>query len=75
MFLTFSCYRTEGHQRLKRFLHPNCAVCNKEFPARMEWVEHKFTPEHLRALKESADAKVGGQGITVHLYLTLTLTV
>lgn len=54
--------RTEGHQRLKRFLHPSCEVCNKEFPARMEWVEHKFTPEHLRALKESLENKVGEEG-------------
>lgn len=63
-------FRTEGHQRLKRFLHPNCDVCNKEFPARMEWVQHKFTPEHLRALKESLENKEGGAGM-FHVYTQL----
>ena len=47
--------KTEGHQRLKRFLHPNCDTCSLEFPSRMEWVDHKFTPEHLFKLKEVLD--------------------
>lgn len=59
--LFFVFFRTEGHQRLKRFLHPNCDVCNQEFPARMEWVEHRFSPEHLRKLKEVNDSKVGDE--------------
>lgn len=45
-------FRTEGHQRLKRFLHPNCDTCNLEFPSRMEWIDHRFTPEHLHKLQE-----------------------
>lgn len=28
----------------------------------MEWVEHRFTPDHLRKLKEVMDAKIGGEG-------------
>ncbi|KAJ8941185.1 hypothetical protein NQ314_010484 [Rhamnusium bicolor] len=52
--------KTEGHQRLKRYLHPNCEICDKEFPARMEWVEHRLTPDHLRKLHESLKDKVGG---------------
>ncbi|KAJ8974159.1 hypothetical protein NQ317_005807, partial [Molorchus minor] len=52
--------KSEGHQRLKRFLHPNCDICDKEFPARMEWVEHRLTPEHLRKLNETLKDKVGG---------------
>lgn len=57
--VTEEIYRTEGHQRLKRFLHPNCDTCNLEFPSRMEWVEHRFTPEHLFKVKEILDAKSG----------------
>ncbi|KAK9745999.1 hypothetical protein QE152_g6432 [Popillia japonica] len=51
--------KTEGHQRLKRFLHPNCDTCNLEFPSRMEWVEHRFTPEHLFKVKEILDSQAG----------------
>ncbi|KAJ3629330.1 hypothetical protein MTP99_013726 [Tenebrio molitor] len=53
--------KTEGHQRLKRFLHPNCDVCGKEFPSRMDWVDHRLTPEHLRQLNELLEGKVGGE--------------
>lgn len=53
--------KTEGHQRLKRYLHPNCEICDKEFPARMEWVEHRLTPEHLRKLHETLKDKTGGE--------------
>ncbi|XP_022920289.2 zinc finger protein on ecdysone puffs [Onthophagus taurus] len=51
--------KTEGHQRLKRFLHPNCDICNLEFPSRMEWVEHRFTPDHLFSLKEKLNSTTG----------------
>ncbi|XP_018328580.1 zinc finger protein on ecdysone puffs [Agrilus planipennis] len=44
--------KTEGHQRLKRFLHPSCHHCNLEFPSRVEWVEHRFTREHLKKLAD-----------------------
>uniref|UniRef100_V5G0I4 Zinc finger protein n=1 Tax=Anoplophora glabripennis TaxID=217634 RepID=V5G0I4_ANOGL len=53
--------KTEGHQRLKRYLHPNCEMCDKEFPARMEWVEHRLTPEHLRKLHETLKDKTGDE--------------
>ncbi|KAK5640485.1 hypothetical protein RI129_011296 [Pyrocoelia pectoralis] len=51
--------KTEGHQRLKRFLHPKCHYCTQEFPSRMEWVDHRFTPDHLRKIKEYLDARTG----------------
>lgn len=49
--------QTEGHQRLKRFLHPKCHRCNLEFPSRMEWVDHQFVPEHLFKLKSQLEEK------------------
>ncbi|XP_060520170.1 zinc finger protein on ecdysone puffs isoform X2 [Cylas formicarius] len=52
--------RTDGHQRLKRYLHPNCRLCDKEFPSRMEWVEHRLTPEHLLNIHELTEGKIGG---------------
>lgn len=52
--------KTEAHQRLKRYLHPNCSICSKEFPSRIEWVEHRLTPDHLRKLNEVLSAKEGG---------------
>lgn len=54
--------RTEGHQRLKRYLHPKCDICDKEFPSRIEWVEHRLTPEHLRKLNETLQDKNEGEG-------------
>ncbi|CAH0546111.1 unnamed protein product [Brassicogethes aeneus] len=53
--------KTEGHQRLKRYLHPNCNMCEKEFPSRMEWVEHRLTPEHLRTMSTAIEKKTGGK--------------
>lgn len=58
--IIFVVFRTETHQRLKRYLHPTCNICNKEFPARIEWVEHRLTPEHLRKLNETLESKDGG---------------
>ncbi|CAG9826995.1 unnamed protein product [Diabrotica balteata] len=52
--------KTEGHQRLKHYLHPNCRLCSKEFPSRMEWIEHRLTPDHLRKLSKTLADKVGG---------------
>lgn len=52
--------KTAGHQRLKRYLHPKCEMCNLEFPSRIEWVEHRFTPEHLFKLKENMETRAGG---------------
>lgn len=53
--------KTEGHQRLKRFLHPKCAHCNLEFPSRMEWIDHRLSPEHLRRVGEVLQNKTGGK--------------
>lgn len=53
--------RTDGHQRLKRYLHPNCRSCNKEYPSRIEWVEHCLTPEHLRRVHENSEKKLTGK--------------
>lgn len=50
--------KSPGHQKLKHFLHPKCQYCNKEFPNRMEWENHRHTPEHLRK-KVAADKKDG----------------
>ncbi|XP_065160515.1 zinc finger protein on ecdysone puffs isoform X2 [Atheta coriaria] len=49
--------QSEGHQRLKRFLHPKCSKCHLEFTSRMEWVDHIFLPEHLQKVKEYLDNK------------------
>lgn len=61
-------FRTEGHQRLKRYLHPNCTTCDKEFPSRIEWVEHRLTPEHLRKLADSLKDKTGEEGKSHFFY-------
>lgn len=50
--------KSPGHQKLKHFLHPKCQYCNKEFANRMEWENHRHTPEHLRK-KVVADKKDG----------------
>ncbi|XP_076264335.1 protein on ecdysone puffs isoform X2 [Rhynchophorus ferrugineus] len=53
--------RSEGHQRLKSYLHPTCRICEKEFPSRLEWIEHRLTPEHLKKLNEITEKNVGGK--------------
>ncbi|KAK9877851.1 hypothetical protein WA026_020081 [Henosepilachna vigintioctopunctata] len=57
--------KSEGHQRLKRFLHPNCSLCDKEFPSRMEWVDHRLSPEHLRELAKFMEDNSKGGGAIV----------
>lgn len=52
--------KTDGHQRLKHYLHPNCRLCSKEFHSRMEWIEHRLTPEHLRKLAKNMAERLGG---------------
>lgn len=42
--------RSESHQKLKRFIHPHCGLCNADFELRSEWTYHKFTAEHLTNL-------------------------
>lgn len=45
-------FDTDSHichtQRLKKFLHPKCNICSKEFYTRLEWDDHKLTPAHLK---------------------------
>ncbi|KAF5305796.1 hypothetical protein FQA39_LY09132 [Lamprigera yunnana] len=43
---------TEGHRRLKKFLHPLCIYCDEHFSSRLKWVTHHFTPNHLRKVTE-----------------------
>lgn len=43
----FAHRKSASHQKLKQFLHPRCNYCNKEFPTRMEWENHRHTPEHM----------------------------
>lgn len=44
--------RSPGHQKLKKYLHPSCNTCRKEFPTRIELDEHRLTAPHLRLLQE-----------------------
>lgn len=61
--------KSSGHQKLKQFLHPKCLPCNKEFPTRMEWDNHRHTSEHLRK-KAASDKKQGktNKGTFIILY-------
>ncbi|XP_066996496.2 zinc finger protein on ecdysone puffs [Anabrus simplex] len=45
----------ESHQALKKFLHPCCTPCGKEFHTRIEWDEHKLTPDHMKKCPEGGD--------------------
>uniref|UniRef100_A0A0K8TSP6 Putative cathepsin b mrna 3'-untranslated-region-binding protein cbbp n=1 Tax=Tabanus bromius TaxID=304241 RepID=A0A0K8TSP6_TABBR len=45
--------KSEGHLALKKFLHPKCVECNKEFPTRIEYDTHLLLPEHLKKAAES----------------------
>lgn len=49
--------KNEKHQKLKKFLHPKCSVCSKEFYTRLEWDDHKLTPSHLQRLAEIRKAQ------------------
>ncbi|XP_055376776.1 zinc finger protein on ecdysone puffs isoform X2 [Condylostylus longicornis] len=50
--------KTEGHLALKKFLHPKCIECNKEFSTRIEFDTHLLTPDHLKKAAEK-NTKVG----------------
>lgn len=39
--------KTDGHLNLKKFLHPKCIDCNKEFTNRTEFDEHLLSPTHM----------------------------
>ncbi|KAK7602248.1 hypothetical protein V9T40_009689 [Parthenolecanium corni] len=45
--------KNERHQRLKKFLHPKCSPCAKEFYTRLEWDEHKLSAAHLKKLADA----------------------
>ncbi|CAD7082072.1 unnamed protein product [Hermetia illucens] len=50
--------KSEGHLTLKKFLHPKCLECSKEFPTRIEFDTHLLTPDHLKKAAER-NTKVG----------------
>lgn len=39
--------KSEGHLNLKKFLHPKCSECSKEFPTRIEFDAHLLSKEHM----------------------------
>ncbi|XP_065214941.1 zinc finger protein on ecdysone puffs-like isoform X2 [Planococcus citri] len=49
--------KNEKHQKLKKFLHPKCSACSKEFYTRLEWDDHKLTAAHLKKLAEIRKAR------------------
>lgn len=46
--------KSEGHLNLKKFLHPRCSECSKEFPTRIEFDAHLLSREHM--IKAAAKA-------------------
>ncbi|KAH8379315.1 hypothetical protein KR009_004180, partial [Drosophila setifemur] len=50
--------KSEGHLQLKKFLHPKCVECNKEFATRIDYDTHLLSAEHLKKAAES-NTKVG----------------
>ncbi|XP_068141850.1 zinc finger protein on ecdysone puffs isoform X3 [Drosophila tropicalis] len=50
--------KSEGHLQLKRFLHPKCVECNKEFATRIDYDTHLLSAEHLKKAAE-CNTKVG----------------
>ncbi|XP_041563817.1 zinc finger protein on ecdysone puffs isoform X3 [Drosophila elegans] len=50
--------KSEGHLQLKKFLHPKCIECNKEFATRIDFDTHLLSAEHLKKAAES-NTKVG----------------
>lgn len=60
--------RSLGHQKLKRFLHPRCKRCHVEFPIKIEWEEHRLTPEHIRKLMETKEDN--GKFLIMNFYST-----
>jgi len=45
--------KEDYHQKLKKFIHPHCSVCDADFEDRSEWHYHKFCAEHLNNLEGS----------------------
>lgn len=40
--------RSDSHCVLRRFLHPRCRVCAKDFKERGHWDRHRVAPDHIR---------------------------
>ncbi|XP_073839937.1 protein on ecdysone puffs isoform X1 [Musca autumnalis] len=50
--------KSEGHLQLKKFLHPKCTECNKEFATRIDYDSHLLSADHLIKAAEK-NTKVG----------------
>ncbi|KRG05836.1 zinc finger protein on ecdysone puffs isoform X2 [Drosophila mojavensis] len=50
--------KSEGHLQLKKFLHPKCVECNKEFATRIDYDTHLLSADHLKKAAEN-NTKVG----------------
>lgn len=50
--------KSEGHLQLKKFLHPKCIECNKEFATRIDYDTHLLAADHLIKAAEK-NTKVG----------------
>lgn len=60
--------KSEGHLQLKKFLHPKCSECIKEFPTRIEYDTHLLSPEHLKKAAEK-NTKVGDRKLLQSLQI------
>lgn len=50
--------KSDGHLQLKKFLHPKCTECNKEFATRIDYDSHLLSADHLKKAAEK-NTKVG----------------
>lgn len=50
--------KSDGHLQLKKFLHPKCVECNKEFATRIDYDTHLLSADHLKKAAEN-NTKVG----------------
>lgn len=50
--------KSEGHLHLKKFLHPKCAECSKEFATRIDYDSHLLAADHFIKAAEK-NTKVG----------------
>ncbi|XP_037953047.1 zinc finger protein on ecdysone puffs isoform X2 [Teleopsis dalmanni] len=60
--------KSEGHLQLKKFLHPKCVECNKEFATRIDYDSHLLSADHLKKAAEK-NTKVGERKrntLTIH---------
>ncbi|XP_067644875.1 zinc finger protein on ecdysone puffs isoform X2 [Eurosta solidaginis] len=60
--------KSEGHLSLKKFLHPKCVECNKEFATRIDYDTHLLSADHLQKAAEK-NTKVGERKrptLTIH---------